>query len=330
MNRVVWWNGNFIQESEAKVSIYDSAMMYGDTIFTMMRTFNRKVFQLDAHLDRLYENLKYVHLKMPYSREQMTDAVMQTMDANQATMQPDDEHRLMINVTRGLMSIYQDVVGVSKGMNVIIADFPLRWTVRGMSKFYQHGINAVIPSQRAIPANLLDPKVKSRSRLHYLMANIEVADHLGDNNWALLLDPDGFITEGTGANFFIVDKKGTLITPEPRNVLRGISRAYVMSIIWGDCKVKNIELYDVVNAREAFFTGTPFCILPVTSINNQTIGSGKIGNITEDLLNIWGKNVGVDIVKQITDWDIDIDIKSEKYVSPYVFKKETNEIDGNK
>jgi len=295
----------------------------------MMRTFNRQVFQIDKHLDRLYENLKYVNLKMPYSKDYMKDAIMQTMDANQATMMDDDEHRLMINVTRGLLGIYQDVVGVSKGMNVIIADFPLRWTVSGMSKYYQTGINAVIPSQRAIPANLLDPKVKNRSRLHYLMANMEVSNHSGDNNWALLLDPDGYVAEGTGSNFFIVDKNYTLITPEPRNVLRGISRRYVLDLcseLELKYQEKNIELYDIVNAQEAFFTGTPFCILPVTSVNNISIGNKKIGKITNLLLNTWGNKVGVDIVNQIQKWDKDSAEKTlQKSVSPYVFNREIEE-----
>jgi branched-chain amino acid aminotransferase len=198
-----------------------------------------------------------------------------------------------------------------------------------MSNYYRTGINAVVTSQRAIPANLLDPKVKSRSRLHYLMANMEVANVTGDNNWALLLDPDGYVAEGTGANFFIVDKKNTVITPEPRNVLRGISRRYVLGLS-AECahgyEEKNIELYDVVNAQEAFFTGTPFCILPVTSINNITIGDGKMGIVTKSLLNTWGRKVGVDIIEQITKWDENID-RTGKYVSPYVFSKESEEID---
>ena len=96
---------------------------------------------------------------------------------------------------------------------VVIADFPLKWTVAGMARFYDKGINSVIPSQRAIPATLMDPKIKNRSRMWYQMANIEVAQVEGDNNWALLIDPDGYIAEGTGDNFFMI-KNGCLMTPE--------------------------------------------------------------------------------------------------------------------
>jgi branched-chain amino acid aminotransferase len=229
----------------------------------------------------------------------------------------------MINVSRGLLSIYQDVVGVQKGPNVIIADFPLRWTVSSMAGYYDTGINAVIPSQRAIPAWLLEAKVKNRSRLHYLMANIEVANYSGSNNWALLLDPDGFVAEGTGDNFFIV-KDGALYTPEPRNILRGISRQYILEELAPElgipCYEKNIELYDVMTADEAFFTGTPFCIMPATQINSMDIGTRKMGDITNTLLRRWGENVGVDIIEQIKKYGKS---RKEDYCapSPYSFRK---------
>jgi len=232
-------------------------------------------------------------------------------------MQEGDEHRIMINVTRGLLGIYADV-DVPKGPNVIIANFPLRWTVAGMGPLFDHGINAVIPAQRAIPANLLDPKIKNRSRLHYLLANIEVSRCRGDNNWALLLDPDGFIAEGTGDNFFIV-KDNVISTPEGRNILRGISRDYVMHLAKSleyTVKETNIEPYDVYTADEAFMTGTPFCMLPVTSLNGLKIGTGTVGPAYNQLLAQWSKTVGVDIKAQIQAWGTNTTAK----ITPYQFK----------
>lgn len=297
MNRVVYWNGNFIPESEARVSIYDSALMFGDTIFEMTRSFNKVQFKLDEHIDRLYKSAKYVRLPIPISKEEMKDACLKTVEMNDPTFAPDDEHRLMINVTRGLLGVYGNV-DVPKGPNVIIADFPLRWTTAGMGKLFDTGINCVVPSQRTIPASLLEPKVKNRSRLHYLMANIEVAQYRGDNNWALLLDPDGFIAEGTGCNFFIL-RDGKLITPKPRNILRGISREFVIGIT-EPVEEKNIDLYDAYEAQEAFVTGTPFCMLPVTSINGISINTGPWFNCW---LKEWSEQVGVDIKAQIQGWD---------------------------
>jgi branched-chain amino acid aminotransferase len=188
-----------------------------------------------------------------------------------------------------------------------------------MGKLFDSGINAVITSQRAIPAYLLDPKIKNRSRIHYQMANIEVSEYKGDNNWALLLDTDGFIAEGTGDNFFIV-KDNLIFTPEGRNVLRGISRAYIFELAEQlnlRCIEKNIESYDVYTADEAFMTGTPFCILPVKSLNNVMIGDGKMGKITGALLDRWGENVGVDIVKQIKAFNKEVE--GIKGSTPYRF-----------
>jgi len=254
--------------------------------------------------------------------EDLENYCLETVEANEPVFEPDDEHRLMIDVSRGILSIYQDVVGVRKGPNILIADFPLRWTVAGMGKLYDTGINAVITSQRAIPAYLLDPKVKNRSRLHYLMANIEASLFEGDNNWALLLDPDGFIAEGTGDNFFIVKDK-VILTPEGRNILRGISRAYIFELankLKIPCLEKNIEPYDVITADEAFMTGTPFCILPVSSLNGIPIGNEPLGKITRKLLDLWSIEVGVDIIGQIKAWDAKRASEAMDGPSPYSFK----------
>ncbi len=321
--RKVYYNGKFVDETEANVSIYDSALMFGDMIFEMTRSFNKKQFRLKEHLQRLYASAKYLRMNLEsvMTMDEMEQAVYETIKVNEAFFNDDDEHRIMIDVTRGLLSIYQEVVGTHKGLNIIIADFPLRWTVRGMGELFDKGINAVIPSQRAIPASLLDPKVKNRSRIHYLMANMQVSNYEGDNNWALLLDTDNFIAEGTGDNFFIV-KDNVLYTPEPRNILRGISREYVFEIAkelgvqYREC---NLDVYDVANADEAFMTGTPFCILPVTSLDRQKIGTGEVGPMVKRLIKKWSDNVGLDFVAQIKDWNQKFDT-GEITVSPYSFK----------
>ncbi len=322
--RVVYFNGKFVPESEARISIYDSALMFGDMVFEMTRSFNKKQFKLREHLERLYASIKMVQIPITMTIDEMEKAVYTTIEANEPAFAQDDEHRVMIDISRGVLSLYERVIGIPKGLNIIIADFPVRWTVAGMGQLFDTGINGVIPSQRAIPAYLLDPKVKNRSRLHYLMANIEVSNYRGDNNWALLLDPDGFIAEGTGDNFFIV-KDEALITPEGRNILRGISRAYIINELAPQlglkCAEKNIEPYDVITAEEAFMTGTPFCILPVTSLNSIQIGSGKMGKITKLLLDTWSKNVGVDIVGQIKTWDQSRAIQTTDAPSPYAFRK---------
>lgn len=319
--RQVYFNGEFIPESEAKISIYDSALMFGDMVFEMTRSFNKKQFKLKEHIARLYSGLKILRINISITPEEMEHACYATIEANEHLFLEDDEHRLMIDVSRGLLGIYQDIEGLHKGPNIIIADFPLRWTVSSMGPLFESGINAVITSQRAIPATLLDPKIKNRSRIHYLMANIQASQIEGHNNWALLLDPDGYIAEGTGDNFFIV-KNGKIITPGGGNFLRGISRDYVMQDLARDLKMevieKNIEEYDVYTADEAFMTGTPFCMLPVTSLNGNKIGNGKVGEIFDILIKQWGSNVGVDIAGQIKKWSETYQTNNQP--TPYRFK----------
>lgn len=320
--RKVFFNGKLVHEAEAKVSIYDSALMFGDMVFEMTRSFNKNQFELRAHIDRLYSGCKILRIPIEMTPQEMEDACYKTIEANDHLFDDDDEHRLMIDVSRGLLGIYQGIEGLHSGPNVIIADFPLRWTVKGMGELFHKGINAVITSQRAIPATLMEPKIKNRSRIFYLMANIEASLMKGENNWALLLDPDGFIAEGSGDNFFIIKDK-TIISPEGRNMLRGISRDYIMNVVGPELgyKVieKNIEPYDVYTADEAFMTGTPFCMLPVTSLNDVDIGDGKVGEHFNALLKRWSSNMNVDISGQIQKWNkVDGDLLSGP--SPYKFK----------
>ena len=324
MTRKVFLNGKFVNEFDAKISIYDSALMFGDMVFEMTRSFKHKQFLLEDHIDRLLTGLKILRIPVKYNKKQILKICEDTIKKNSRYFKKDDEHRLMIDVSRGLLDIYKGIKNIHKDTNFIVADFPLRWTVRGMGKLFNTGINAVITSQRAIPSMYMDPKIKNRSRIFYLNANIEASLFKGKNNWALLLDDRGFIAEGSGDNFFIVkDKK--VITPRGVHILRGISRDYVLEQLCEQLNLekeeKDIEPYDVYSADEAFMTGTPFCMLPVTSLNNIKIGKGKRGKIFNILLSTWSKNVGVDIEKQIKRWNsIDIKKKGKKLVTPYNFK----------
>jgi branched-chain amino acid aminotransferase len=321
--RVVYWNGDFIPEHEARVSIYDSALMFGDMVFEMTRSFNGVQFRLREHLERLFAGLRVLAVEMPMTIDELEAACAATVEANAAAMEHDDEHRLMIDVTRGLLGIYGNHVRMPSGPNVIIADFPLRWTVAGMTRFFDHGVSIVVPAQRAIPARYLDPKVKNRSRIHYLRANLEVARMKGDRNWALLVDDDGFLTEGTGDNFFLV-RDGKIFTPEPRNILRGVSRGYIFELagqLGIRCHEQNLELFDAINADEAFVTGTPFCMLPVGEVEGQPLGRGKRGDITQALLDAWSANVGVDIEGQIRAWNAAPDEARVTGVTPYQFER---------
>lgn len=317
--RKVFYNGNFVNEEEAKISIYDSALMFGDMVFEMTRSFNKKQFKLREHLERLYSSINFIRIPVQMTIDELEDAVYKIIDVNNHLFEEYDEHRVMINVSRGIMPIYEGRVGISPGPNVIIATYPLRWTVQNLSHLYDTGINLVLVSQRAIPAQLLEPKIKNRSRIHYQMANIQASLFEGKDNWAMMIDPDGYIAEGPGDNIFIV-KNGTVITPEGRNILRGISRQYIFDIcnqLGIKCIEKNIDPYDLLNADESFVTATPFCILPVMRYNGQKIGDGSYGSITRMLMKKWSDNVGLDIEGQLRFYDTIKDKESSGYQLGY-------------
>ena len=326
--RLVYLNGKYVSEKDAKISIFDSALMFGDMVFEMTRSFNKKQFKLKEHIERLYYGIKIYRIPMKLSPEDLENICYETIEKNEPFFTDTDEHRLMINVSRGPLGIYSPIFDNKLETTVVVADFPLKWTVAYMAPLYDEGVNAVLVSQRAIPAHLADPKIKNRSRVFYQMANIEASMFRGKNNWALLMGTDGFIAEGSGDNFFIV-KNGVVYTPEGRDCLVGISRNYIFEIcdqLGIKCVEKNIEPYHVYTADEAFMTGTPFSILPVFRFNETPVGDGKFGKITKILIDKWSTNVGVDIIKQIKDFGKECaDLNKNNAPTPYQFSTDNNQ-----
>lgn len=314
MERFCWINGEIKPEKEAVMSVYDSALMFGDMAFEMTRSFKNRTFMLREHLERLNNTCKYLRINHGKTLAELEEMCLGVQMANKFA--DDDEHRLMINISRGLLGIYRETGHL--GPNIIITDFPLRWTVQGMGELYDRGVNAAIVHQRS-PRGF-EPRLKCRSRAHFLMANIEAAGRHNEHSWALLTDDNGDLTEGTGANIFIV-KKDVLYTPPAIGTLAGISRQYVMKLAKEAavrCEEYPINPYDLITADEAFFTGTPFCILPITYCEDVPIGQGKLGPVTRFLLRNWSYNVKVNIPEQIKAWDEGREVDG---ATPYRFKK---------
>jgi len=322
--RTVYVNGQFVPEAEAGISIFDSACMFGDLVFEMTRSFNRKQFMMREHLERLYRSIKTLRIPFEMPIEELERLTEEVVERNRLLMDDDEEDRVAINVSRGILSLYHPIFGGNPGPTLVISSFPLSLTLGAFAGIFDTGLHAVTPSQRAIPADLMDPKIKNRSRLHYMSANLQVSLVNDPNAWALLLDPDGFVTEGTGANFFIVTE-GELWTPEPRNILRGITRDHTMQLakqLGLTVREKNIELYDVVHADEAFYTSTPACVYPCTKINGIAIGSGAMGPVTKQLLGAWSEDVGVDIIEQTKRYAARTQATASSGANPYRFNEE--------
>ena len=300
--RRIWRNGIFLDESEATQSLYDSGSLYGDSVFEMCRSFGKNIFKLDAHLHRLMDSIKFTGIGCDYNFYQLRAAHGDLINANRREFLADDECRTFINVSRGPLPIYSEILSCQPITTITV--YPLRWVLRGQSRFYQTGRPAIVTSQRALPSRYLENKVKHHSRMSSRMAELE-AKRSDPDAWPLLLDDEGNVTEFTGANVFFV-KGDRLFTPTTRNCLRGISRTYVVQLARNngiEWRERDVGLFEAITADEIFATATPISILPITRLNGQLIGKGKVGPMTELLSSKWEEAVDCEWREQARAWD---------------------------
>lgn len=301
--RVVYFNGEFIPELEARISIFDCALMFGDMVFEVTRTFNQKPFRLCEHLDRLYASMRYAEIDCGLTVEQMDAATCETIERNLPALDGLDV-QIMHDVTRGAQPIYEGIVKEGLAPIVSINVIPLVRHVGSLAEKYEKGTHLVITPQRSVPARYIDPKAKNRSRIYYKLAELQ-AVRMEEAAMPLLTDERGFITEGSGSNFFIA-RHGKILTPRPNDILRGVSRHACIELARGlgiPVREADIEPYDVREADEAWITSTPFSMIPVTRFNFQAVGDGKPGSIYRRLLTAWSDEVGVDIAAQAREYE---------------------------
>lgn len=300
--RLVYFNGEFIPEQEARISIFDSALLFGDMVFEVTRSFNQKPFRLREHLDRLYGSIRYAEIDCGLTIDEMEDATYETIERNLPALD-DLDFQIMHDVTRGGYPLYDGLIKEGASPIVSINVFPLIRHVGGQADKYETGSHFVITPQQSVPSRYIDPKAKNRSRIFYKLAELH-ASRLEEGAMALLTDEHGFITEGTGNNFFIA-RDGEIFTSKPNDILRGVSRHACMDLASTlDIPVHeaDIEPYDVREADEAWWTSTTICMMPVTRFNFQPIGAGKPGPIYLRLLDAWSKEVGVNIPDQAREY----------------------------
>jgi branched-chain amino acid aminotransferase len=296
--RLVYFNGDFVPEQEARISIFDCALMYGDMAFEMTRSFNQKPYRLREHLERLCASLRYAEIDCGLSIDQLEEATHQTIERNLPALDGLD-FQIMHDVTRGALPLYDTLVREGTRPIVAINVFPLVRHIGGMAARYEEGAHFVVTPQQSVPARYLDPKAKTRSRLHYKVAELQAA-RAEKGAMALLTDEHGFITEGTGNNFFMV-RRGEVLTPRPRDILRGVSRGVCLELaarLGLKAHETDIEPYDLRQAEEAWFTSTTICMIPVTRFNFQPVGDGRPGPVYRRLLAAWSEEVGLDIAAQ--------------------------------
>jgi branched-chain amino acid aminotransferase len=276
MEPKVYVDGKLYPKSEAKVSVFDHGLLYGDGIFEGIRVYSGRIFRFKEHMDRLFESARIIQLNMPLSREELDRTVEDTVRANGMR---DAYIRLVI--TRGTGDLGIDPRKCKKSTLIIIVD---KITVYD-DELYGQGIPIITSSTRRIRPDMLDQRAKSLNYLNSIMAKMEA--NLAGVGEALMLDCNGYVAECSVDNFFLI-KAGELLTPSLEfPILAGITRAVVLDIAEKldiPCRECSLTLHDVYSADECFLTGTGAELMPVTSVDSRKIGDGKPGPLTAELL----------------------------------------------
>jgi branched-chain amino acid aminotransferase len=271
----VYINGKLYEKADAKVSVYDHGLLYGDGVFEGIRIYDGKVFRLREHVDRLYDSARHIYLDIPLSREQMTEAITSTVQANAKR-----NGYIRAIVTRGAGSLGLDVRKTTDPQVVIIVDDISLYP----PELYDNGLEIITAATIRNHPNALNPRIKSLNYLNNIMAKIE--GMRGGCLEALMLNHKGEVAECTGDNVFLV-KRGVLQTPPlDAGILEGVTRNTVIELARAaDIPVQETALtrHDVYAADECFLTGTAAEVIPVVKCDGRPIGSGKPGPVTRQL-----------------------------------------------
>jgi branched-chain amino acid aminotransferase len=268
-------NGKLFDQSEAKVSVYDHGLLYGDGVFEGIRIYAGKVFRLREHVERLYESARHIHLEIPLSREALTQAVLDTVRANDK-----QEGYIRLLVTRGAGTLGLDPRKTSDPQVIVIVDDISLYP----AELYEKGLEIVTAATIRNHPNALNPRIKSLNYLNNILAKIEGA-RAGCPE-ALMLNHKGEVAECTGDNVFVV-KRGLLRTPPPdAGILEGVTRNAVIELACAagiPFQEATLTRHDIYAADECFLTGTAAEVIAVVKCDDRVIGTGKPGPITRQL-----------------------------------------------
>ncbi|MDI6916537.1 MAG: branched-chain-amino-acid transaminase [Thermoplasmatales archaeon] len=264
----IYLNGDFVLESEAKISVYDHGLLYGDGVFEGIRAYSKRIFKLKEHVDRLYESANTISLNIPMSKDEFAKKIVETCRRNNMV-----DGYIRVVVSRGVGDLGLSPFRCKKPTVIIIAK-----SIKLYSN--ENGLKLITTSVRRNPPQCLSPNIKSLNYLNNILGRIEAHQRNADE--ALFLDIDGYVSEASADNVFYV-KEGLITTPPTATNLKGITRATVLEIakkLGYDTRVSHFILSDIHNADEVFLTGTAAEIEPVVEIDSKKIGDGKPGKIT--------------------------------------------------
>ena len=272
----IWLDDKLVDESQATVSVFDHGLLYGDGVFEGIRVYGGKVFELDAHIKRLYASANAIRLNMPVDPDTMTDRTRQTVDANDIK---DGYIRLI--VTRGVGTLGLNPLVCKKGQVIIIAATIQLYP----EELYRSGLKVISASTVRNHPLTVSPQIKSLNYLNNILAKIEALDR--DMLEAIMYNHEGYVAEATGDNVFIVKDGGLASPPISAGSLPGITRGVVMRLARDsgyEVTEQNLTRYDLYAADEIFLTGTAAEVIGIVEIDGRTIGSGRPGPVTQELL----------------------------------------------
>lgn len=283
MSRKIWLDGKIVDEADAKISVFDHGLLYGDGIFEGIRFYNGRVFRLTEHIERLYLSAKALLLKMPWTLEEVCEATLQTIRANGLK---DGYIRLV--VTRGIGDL---------GLNPYLCPTPSMFIIASgitlyPAELYENGLEVVTCSTRRPTPASLSPQVKSLNYLNNVMAKVEALK--AGAKEGLMLNEQGYVAECTGDNVFIVKKDEVITPPVSDGSLDGITRQVIFELcaeLGITIREMSMTRYDVYTADESFLTGTAAETIPMVKLDEREIGDGKPGPISLKLIEAYRQKV---------------------------------------
>ena len=276
MENIVYVKGEWVPQSQAKVSVLDHGLLYGDGVFEGIRAYSGRVFKLEKHVDRLFLSAKALEIEIGKSKAEIAELILEACRRNNI-----ETGYIRPLVTRGEGDLGLDPRKCKKGASLIIIAVP-QLSLYGEA--YERGLSVVTASHRRVPAQSLSPSIKSLNYLNNVLARIEANSTNADE--ALLLDLQGYVSEASADNLFIVNRK-ILTTPPTSTNLPGITRDTVMELATQkgyQVREQFFSLFDVWTADECFITGTAAEVGPVSKVDGRMIGEGKPGPITKELM----------------------------------------------
>jgi len=295
--RVAYFNGKIVPESDVLIPFRDRGFMAGDAVFDTARTVKHRIFKLKEHIDRLYNSLRYIQVDPRISPKEMTAITEDVVARNLHLIDADDDYWVSQRISRGSDSA-DSVAGRGTTPTVIVECRPL--PLKQRARLFRDGIDVIVPAIRRTAPDMLSPRAKTHNYLNLVMGDLE-AKAADPEAWAVLLDANGNLCEGTGSNIFVV-RGGMVMTPRERYVLPGISRETVIELareIGQPLVEADIDLYDAYTADEAFLTSTSLCICPVRSLNGRHVGVDTMpGPVTQRLIDAFAKLLDFDYVAQ--------------------------------